>query len=193
MAVRLTEIGQALRARLSSRIEGPRFFYADDRGEESPGIAGATSHDIALRLIDAAALSVRRGTTTVVAYPLRDPDEVQIARRRIARLVRVSLGPAPAAASLDPIPTTCRCVRDRQVVELAFLPDPMPTIDRPDIILRGPLDSPDDLSREIADVLFRAGWLTQASPTPRLPELEGGPHGPMESTLAGLSAPSPQG
>lgn len=193
LAAPLTEVGQALRTLLAARLDGVQILYVDRLGGAFPGIAGSTNHDIVLRLIDAAAGAVRRGLTTVVAYPLVDPEEVGSARRRITRLVRVSLGPPPRAANLDPIPTTCRCVRDRRVVELAFLPDPEPSVDRPDIILSGPLESPNELSREIADVLFRAGWLTQVLGAGRAPTPEGGPLDPLETNRYGSTALSTRG
>ncbi|HEV2520241.1 MAG TPA: hypothetical protein VGX00_06435 [Thermoplasmata archaeon] len=159
----LTDVGEALRTRLSQGVDDSEFLHVDPTGSAAVGTADPTHHDNVTSLINAAAALVRRGVTTVVAYPLNDRDEIRMARARIPPLVRVTLGPVSPMGDPDQIPTTYRCIRDRRIVELAITPPTEANHDRADIVLNGTLGTADELSREIADVLYRAGWLSRVS------------------------------
>lgn len=192
LGAQLTEVGRALTGILSQGTVGAEFLSADSGGGEWSGPLRPGGHDLVVSLIDAATALVRRGVTTIVAYPLLDHSDVQLARTRIPPLVRVSLGPASPASVLDGIPTTYRCIRDRRIVEVAIPPQSGETPDRADVVVNGTLGSPDELSREIADVLYRAGWLSKGPvPHPVAPVPD--PLSYPFSTPVGRPSPAPEG
>lgn len=194
-AAQLVSVGRLLRDILSETPRTVELLQASSNDPESASAHPLPSEQVVACLADAAAAMVRRGVAVVVACPLGTSEAVRIARERVHPLVRVFLRPAAPILGLERIPVLFRTVQNGVVVEREISLRNFEPGEHPDILVGGNLGPPQEVAREIADILYRAGWLSAtgarpATPLPREPfRLPSAVHPSLEPTGRALGSP----